>query len=158
MERDTRLIPPSASHNRPIDLADLFKYPDKDHVIYYYNIKKTSNDNGTTISYSIELFCSSLMITQQLMIKAQIYLHLSWSIAIRKYTTSLLSISGASSKTMNNLLSNLLRYTSDEAFLKLAMILSIMRLRVIISSARPLSLTAPVVTYQSSRAVQTIPS
>lgn len=69
--------PPSASRNRPVDPADLFEYPDEDHVMYYYDVEKTSNDDGKIISHSIELFCSSLMITQQPMIKAQIHLHLS---------------------------------------------------------------------------------
>ncbi|EEA19154.1 bacteriodes thetaiotaomicron symbiotic chitinase, putative [Talaromyces marneffei ATCC 18224] len=37
--------PPSASENRPVDPADLFEYPDEDHVMYSYEVEKTSNDD-----------------------------------------------------------------------------------------------------------------
>ncbi|KAL3703111.1 hypothetical protein TMatcc_010299 [Talaromyces marneffei ATCC 18224] len=39
--------PPSASENRPVDPADLFEYPDEDHVMYSYEVEKTSNDDAT---------------------------------------------------------------------------------------------------------------
>ncbi|KAJ5934401.1 bacteriodes thetaiotaomicron symbiotic chitinase [Penicillium verhagenii] len=41
--------PPSASENRPVNPADLFEYPNEDHVMYYYKVEKILNNNMASI-------------------------------------------------------------------------------------------------------------
>lgn len=73
------LRPPSASENRPVDPADLFEYPDEDedHVMYSYEVEKTSNDDGRNIIHSMQLLQSSLITPQLPTMKTVIHLHLS---------------------------------------------------------------------------------